>query len=137
MKFRTRYDESCYKSALDFEGQESLTEQNHKDMCDVNNIIARYDRTGLLNHVNEGLAMYGDYTTVNEFQESLNFVMRAQAMFDGLPSDVRKMFGNNPGTFFEYVTNPENEEKCVQMGLIAGAELPIAEPQEQPKEVGQ
>ena len=37
----------------------TMTEQAHKDECDVNNIIKKYDKTGLINHVSKISAMYG------------------------------------------------------------------------------
>lgn len=93
------------------------TKQAHASMCDVNNIIKQYDKTGLFAHVNNAVAEYGDYTEVNEFAESLNRVIQAQDAFDQLPSLVRKRFGNDAGEFFEFATNPANAEEMVKLGL--------------------
>jgi len=93
------------------------TKQAHKDECDINIVLKNYDKTGLITHVNNAIAEYGDYTEVNEFQESLNMVIKAQDTFDQLPSAVRKQFGNDPGAFFEFATNPKNQQQLVEMGL--------------------
>lgn len=94
-----------------------LTKQSDKDVTDVNKIIARYKKTGLIDHVARGVAQYGDFTSVNEYQESLNRVMSAQQSFAGLPADVRARFDNDPGAFFEFATNPANHNALVDMGL--------------------
>lgn len=112
-------------SFLDENGDPSvgLTEQCHKDLCDIEKILDRYDRTGLITHVNKAKANYGDFTLVNEYQESLNLVLEAQDAFDDLPSAIRKRFGNDPGAFFEFVTNPDNGGELVKMGLANAPEV--------------
>ena len=86
------------------------TQQHAKAECDINNILRQYDRTGLITHINTATAQYGDFTEVNEYQESLNMVMNAQEAFMALPSAIRKQFENDPGQFFEFATNPENQD---------------------------
>jgi phage internal scaffolding protein len=95
----------------------SLTEQAHKDAVDIKKIIQQYDRTGLITHVNKSVAAYGDFTAVNEYQQSLDIVNKAQEAFNEIPSNVRKKFGNDPGAFFEFATDPKNHEELVEMGL--------------------
>ena len=115
----------------DEEGKhDGRTEQHHKQLCDINNIIRSYDKTGLVQHVNQAKAMYGDFTEVNEYQESLNLVLRAQASFDELPSAIRRRFANDPGAFMEFVTNPENLDEMIKLGL---ANPPDPEPTPEPE----
>lgn len=126
MNFRKPYDGKRYRVSLSFEGQVSMTEQSHKDACDINSVLRRYDQTGLLTHVNQAKALYGDFTETNEYQDSLNLVIRAQNSFAELPSSLRKRFGNDPGAFFEFVTNPDNVDEMVKLGLAVRHEA--AEP---------
>ena len=123
---RSAYDGVSRRSSIDFSDTESMTEQCHKDLCDVNNIINQYERTGLITHVQTSTASYGDYTLNNEYAESLQTIINAQNSFEELPSNIRKQFGNDPGAFFEYATNPANSDELVKMGL-ANAPI-IAEP---------
>lgn len=99
------------------EPMESVTQQQFKKQCDINHILKQYDKTGLITHVNEAKAFYGDYTEVNEYQESLNLVIRAQDNFMSLPSKIRNKFHNNPGEYLEFVSNPENQEEMYELGL--------------------
>jgi len=131
MKFQSAYSKPI-KVAINFNDEDgnplpTPTQQHAKAECDINNILRQYDRTGLITHVNRATAQYGDFTAVNEYQESLNRVMSAQDAFMALPSAIRKQFENDPGAFFEFATNPANAEHMIEMGL---AERPIETPQE-------
>lgn len=96
---------------------ESLTQQQFQQECDIKTIIKRHDRTGIIEHVNRGVAQYGDYSEVHEYREALDLINNAEASFMGLPSDIRKMFDNDAGEFFEFATNPANAERMVELGL--------------------
>jgi phage internal scaffolding protein len=120
-KFRTPYGKRvrCSLSFLDEDGNQAIgrTKQSHKDECDINRVLRNYDKTGLLTHVNNASKNYGDFTQVNEYRESLDLVREANEAFSEIPAEIRKEFNNNPGEFFEFVTNPANNEKLVEMGL--------------------
>lgn len=104
---------------VDENGEEAVgkTEQCHKNECDINNVIKKYDKHKIFTHVNNTIGHYGDYTEVDEFAVALNKVAKAQELFDALPSEIRKEFNNDPGDYIEFVTNPENMDKMVEMGL--------------------
>lgn len=105
---------------------ESLTQQHFQEECDIKTIIKKHDRTGIIQHVASGVAQYGDYSEVNEYRESLDLINHAQESFNGLPADLRKMFNNNAGEFFEFATNPANADKMVELGL-APSPAPVME----------
>jgi phage internal scaffolding protein len=96
---------------------ESLTQQHFVKECDIKEIIKKHDRTGIIAHVNRGVAQYGDYSEVHEYREAIDLVNNAQESFEALPSDVRKLFDNDPGEFFEFATNPDNADRMVELGL--------------------
>ena len=94
-----------------------FTEQHHKETCDINNIVKKYDREGLLSHVTEAEGTYGDVSGL-EFKEALDMVIGMQATMDELPSHIRKYFKNDPRLFLEFMENPDNREKAIELGLI-------------------
>jgi phage internal scaffolding protein len=109
---------------------ESLTQQHFAHEADVRNIIKQYDKTGLIANVQKGVARYGDYSEVNEYREALDLVNEANGMFAELPAELREMFQNNAGTFLEFATNPENENKMVELGLKDPPQIPVERPKE-------
>lgn len=123
---RRWYDEISVP--IDLSGN-SLTQQNFKDECDINNIMARFQKTGVLDHVNKHQGDYGDYTDLPvDFADAQNLVLRAQAMFMELPARVRERFGNDAGEFLSAVEDPDRRGELEELGLLEGKEPEPAEP---------
>lgn len=96
----------------------SMTKQEFVDECDINNIMSTYQKTGMLNHVNQYGGEYSDVTGAVSFHEAQNIVLEAQNAFMSVPSSVRAQFDNDPGKFLDFVNNPENKDKMREMGLL-------------------
>ena len=124
-RFRTAYGDP-HRVGFETTG-ESLTQQHFAEECEINNIIAFHDKTGLIKNVQQGIAQYGDYSEVNEYRENLDMIRAADESFMQLPSHIRRLFNNNAGDFFEFATNPENEQKLVEMGLAEAKPLEVAD----------
>lgn len=103
-----------------FDGVKSMTHQSFKDECDVNNIMAKFEQTALLEHVNTHQGRYGDFTnTPQSFQEAMEQTIAARDMFMTLPAKVRKEFDNDPGQFVEFVEGAD-EDQLRERGLLPG-----------------
>lgn len=94
----------------------TLTQQQFKDECDINTILAKYQKTGAITHANNHSPEYSFATSLN-FRESMEIVTRAQEMFSELPSSIRNKFRNNPEEFMDFVQNPENASEMAELGL--------------------
>ena len=95
------------------------TRQAHKEECDINNILAKFARTGALEHANKHSTNYG-FAPSESFTEAMQLVAEAQRLFDDLPAQLRKRFGNSPEAFLEFVQNPENQDEIDKLGLGGG-----------------
>lgn len=102
---------------LAFEG-ESLTQQHFKDAVDINNILAKYRKTGIIEHVKRAKAIYGDFTELAEYTKNLDKVAKAQQSFEMLPAELRNQFKNSIPGFFEYIQDPKNKEQCIAWGIF-------------------
>jgi hypothetical protein len=71
--------------------QESRTNQQFKNSCDINTILARYRTTGLIEHVSKFQPQYGDISDV-EYKQALDTISQAKAEFEALPASKRKEF---------------------------------------------
>ncbi len=105
------------------------TKQSFKDECDINLIMAKYQKTGAIAHVNRHGADYG-FATSQDFSEAMRTVVVAQDMFDGLPSSIRNKFSNDPGQFLDFVQEADNKAEAIELGIF-----PPDEPDRGPVEV--
>jgi len=107
----------------------SRTKQADAASCDINNILARYRKTGVVEHINRYGGDYGDFTSAQDYHTSLNQVLAAREVFDSLPSQLRRRFGNDPASFLDFVGNPANRQEMMELGLLkAVPEAPEAPP---------
>lgn len=96
------------------------TKQAFREESEIKNIIARFQRTGLLEYQNEHSGSYGVFEAM-DFHEAMNVVARASEMFEDLPSGLRKKLGNDPAEFVDVVTNPARRDEAIALGLVKEA----------------
>lgn len=98
---------------------EGLTEQAHKEECDMNYILRDYQKTGTIRHAKQHQGQYDD-VSVQDFQEAILLVKKTQEMFEGLPSNIRKECNNNPAEFLKFAQNPNNKDRMQELGMLKG-----------------
>ena len=96
----------------------SLTDQQWKDDCDVNTILEKYKRTGMVTHVRRIQGRFADVSQVQDLHSGAIQIQLANDDFMALPADVRAKFDNDIYKFVEYVVDPKNKEECIKMGLM-------------------
>lgn len=94
--------------------------------CDINTIMAKYQKTGVLTHVNRSSPQYVDFSDVPDFQSSMNFMLEAEAAFMRLPARARESLGNDPSKFVQFAVDPANVDKMREWGLAPPAPAPDA-----------
>lgn len=107
----------------------SRTVQSEAEACNINNIMRKYEKTGIVTHVRKTNGFYGDVSEVQDYHSAANFIAVAQESFMSLPASVRERFDNDPGKFIAFVDDPKNAEELVTMGLRE-APKPAPEPVE-------
>ena len=124
MKFRTQYDDDMRKPK---EGivfvKPSRTVQSEADICDLNRIMDRYslpEAFAFARSVPETReALYGDFSTLEDYQTSIAVVRKAEEDFANLPSNIRAYFDNNPVNMLQFIQEPDkNYEEGVRLGLF-------------------
>lgn len=124
MKIHSLYDRPA-DEGISFEGTEEITQQHFAAEADINTIMARYQRTGILvDPLNPGTRkpQYGDFGSVMEYQESMNIIIAAQEAFDDLPATVRKRFNNDPAEMLAFLEDDSNRDEAIRLGFIDKAE---------------
>lgn len=133
LKKRCRFPFERERAAMTFDPKKARVHASEQEACDINRIMARYENTGLLDHVNRYQGRYGDFSeSPGDFHEALNQTIRAREMFMSLPARIRGMFHNDPGEFLDFATDPENKDAMQEMGLLPPAEQMTAEPSPAP-----
>lgn len=131
--FRTPYLDDYVDKGLQCvddhgEPEKSLAVQSEKDACDINLIVDKYAKTGILPVMSQS-PTFGDVSNAPSFQEALEIVKNAENAFNSLDARVRREFDNDPAKFLSFVDNPENADRLVTMGL---REAPKSEPPLEP-----
>lgn len=106
--------------------EDSKTQQNFQDECDINKIIERFTKTGTLPQIVSGFE-FADVSDVPSYQEALNYLNEAQAQFMELPAKIRKEFDNDPGQLLSFLENPNNYERAIELGLVERQHEPVGD----------
>lgn len=106
----------------------SMTDQQWKDDCDVNYIMARYIKTGHLTHLQKKPGMYADLTAITDLVGAYQDIAQAEEAFSKLPSRLRNKFDNDPVKLVEYLKDPKNLEEAIKEQLIPDPEKAKPEP---------
>lgn len=107
-----------YRKRVDTELKGGSKVQNHfRDTQNINCIMKRY-RRGMPLEVEKRPMHYGDFASAASFQEAMNRVVSAQEQFSELPGEVKKYFNQNPAELINFINDPKNKEKAIELGLI-------------------
>lgn len=122
MRIRSRYNLGPREPGLDT-GKVSQVQQSAAADCDINNLMRKYEKTGVLPERIQREPEYGDFANTVDYQEALNLVLHAQEQFAGLPAPVRARFKNDPAEFLAFTNDEANLEEMGKLGLLSEAGL--------------
>ncbi len=109
-------DRDGARLALTFD-QPSQTQQSFREASDINQIMRKFVRTQVIDHLNRYEGKYADVSGVVDYQEALGIISRADEAFMTLPATIRADFSNSPHAFLEFAIDPANKEKMEEYGL--------------------
>jgi len=114
------------------EGGRVMTKQSEADACNINLMLARWLKTGVVKITGQR-PMYGDFANVDEYHAMVNRLQAAEAEFMRIPAKVRKRADNDVGKFVELVMDVDNRDELLELGLDesyfpARAPVPVDEP---------
>lgn len=118
----------------------SMTQQNFAKECDINNIMAKYEKSGVIEHVRQYGGYYGTMPASTDLQANLEAVKLAQELFMSLPAGIRKDFDNDPLEYLKWAEDPANADAFTELlgsNVAERGEVtppPLNTPQEVPPE---
>lgn len=133
LPYDTEADEKAGEACITIFEDESLTQQQFAEDCDLNVLAYRFGLSGKPLPV-EAIdpSYYGDLSDVPDLRTALDLVNDAKNKFLELPSKLRNRFDNSPAKLWAFVNDPENADEAVRLGLLARFqdETPPPEPAE-------
>lgn len=105
-------------------GRHSLVRPEFQDECDVNRLMARYEKVGQLPGSSPEVPRYLDLSDVPDFQSAMNLMIEADRAFMSLPARVRREFDHDPAKFVEYAGDPDNLSRMREWGLAPPEKAP-------------
>lgn len=121
VEFYTRYN--APKSPIADSSKPSLTQQEFKESCDINNILAKFSVQAQALGVEPSQLMpqdqgtYGDFSNLDDFQTAQNKIAFLNDQFSNLPSDVRRKFGDDLNTFITAISDPTRIDELGDLGV--------------------
>ena len=110
----------------------SRTEQAHKNDYDINRLLARATRSGVLATADQIRSVYyGDFSEVGQAMENHFKIKEAEEHFAALPSKVREAFANDPKKLLQALSdNSEgNINRLVELGLVRKPDPVVGTPE--------
>jgi phage internal scaffolding protein len=129
--FKLEGRDTYSRPVIDCTEDPGKTEQSHKQEVDINQIIKKHGMDMIAKTAKVQQLQYDDNPN-NDFQETMDMIVKARESFESLPSLVRKEFGNDVARFMDFVRNPDNGQRMIDLGL---AERPPEVVPESPVEV--
>ncbi len=102
--------------------------QSFAKEVNINNIIKRYKKTGILVDPLTGNArvpFFGDFSSGADLLEVQSKIAKVKETFACLPADVRDRFKNDPSVMLDFVNDPKNLVEAVKLGLLPKSLLPV------------
>lgn len=99
--------------------QPSKVQEQFADACQTDTIIRKYNAMGVNPFIASGASQYLDTTEIPSFVVAQNAQVKVKEYFQGLPSDIRLEFHNDPMQFAEFVSDPRNADYLREIGVLA------------------
>jgi phage internal scaffolding protein len=97
------------------EYNDGRTKQSFKESCDINRIMSRYAKSGTISHLERRGAEYGDFTDMPDLLEAANRLAKGNQIFEELPGEIKREFGQDPAAFFAFVNDPKNADELEKL----------------------
>lgn len=107
----------------------TVQDESIVNQCDINKLCDNYIRTG---EYYPGILarklrcpIFGDFNPAQQTLENvLSIQRRSLESFDMLPPEIRERFNNDPRKFFDFVTDVNNQDEIIKMGLATDTRVP-------------
>lgn len=96
----------------------SKTDQSFKREVDVNRIMDRARKGGVITHLRRSQGVYADISKVPDLAGAFSLVESVSSAFADLPSELRDAMRNDPRNLPAFMEDARNFETLVKYGII-------------------
>lgn len=121
---RDRWSRRISRSPIVPSSADLATQQQFKDECDMNLIVANAKRGIPPRFLNPSVPQFGDFSDVPDLATAFNLIQEAYEAFLNLPAALRAELGNDPARI-----NELTHDQAVRYNLLR---TPAATPSSQP-----
>jgi len=114
--------------AIVFKENSSKTQQQFAKDANINNIMGKYTKTGLIPQDPSKKMFFGDFTRLPDYAQAKNATLEVEQRFMSLPAEIRFKFENNPQRALDFLSDPANKIKAQELGLIKKENQPSNPP---------
>ena len=127
MKIYSRYDPPK-DDGITFK-KPSLTQQCIKEQCDINNILESYSQQARAMRANIADLLppidsqdFADISNMEDFLTAQNKIAKVTQIFEQMPSNVRREFGDDPSNFIAALGDSQKYSKLADLGVFSKQE---------------
>lgn len=104
----------------------SMTNQADMDAADINKIMAKYEKTGVLIDPLGVMRqpVYGDFTEITDYHQMMISVRNVERAFGTLPAKIKNRFENDPQKLIDFLEDRNNDREAIELGLREKPEEP-------------
>lgn len=97
----------------------SLTIQSAREEADINAIMLRYAKTGVISDdvISRRAGVFADVGKFGDYGTLLEAVCSVQEEFEALKPEIREKFNNSPEELINWLQDSANYEEAVRYGL--------------------
>lgn len=106
---------------ISFEGCISKTKQSFSNECDINKIMTKVLKTGMLADsvgISSRQAIFADVADIGDYRLVMDKIAKANQAFDSLSAEVKNRFNNDPALLVEFMKDSGNLEEACKLGLL-------------------
>lgn len=112
-------------------GGPSRTKQSMLKECNINWIVEKFAKTGLLAWQNKAQPVFEDVSEIGDYRAAIEKIDAARESFMELPAKVRARFENDAVAFLDFMSDEANRAEAIELGLVKKpdeAAPPVAAP---------
>lgn len=103
----------------------SMTQQCFKEQCDINRILDAYKVKARAMGVSVaelmpkvGSEQFADVSNLDDYLDAQNRIAQVNQMFEALPAEVRRSYGDDPRNFVSALGDSTNYRKFAELGIM-------------------